>query len=67
MIVLTTTYGRTIALDADSGRSLWTFTPPGYDGWAGSKQITTTSPLADPGRRFVYRFVDKLFHVDRTS
>jgi hypothetical protein len=54
VIVITTTYGRTIALDAEDGRSLWVFTPPGYGGWAGSSQITTTSPLADPGRQFVY-------------
>lgn len=53
-IVVTTSYGKTIALDADSGRILWTFTPPGYSTWAGSAQITNTSPLADPGRRFVY-------------
>ena len=57
VIVVTTTYGRTIALDADTGRSLWTFTPAGYDSWAQSKQITTTSPLADPGRQFVYGHV----------
>jgi PQQ-like domain len=53
-IVVTTTYGRTLAIDADSGKILWTFTPPGYDRWAGSAQITTTSPLIDPDRRFVY-------------
>jgi PQQ-like domain len=52
--VVTTTYGRTLAIDADSGKILWTFTPPGYDRWAGSAQITTTSPLIDPDRRFVY-------------
>jgi PQQ-like domain len=52
--VVTTTYGKTVAIDADSGRVLWTFTPPGYHGWAGSSQITTTSPIADPDRRFVY-------------
>ncbi|HEY2397352.1 MAG TPA: PQQ-binding-like beta-propeller repeat protein [Solirubrobacteraceae bacterium] len=52
--VVTTTYGKTVAVDADSGRLLWTFTPPGYRSWAGSSQITTTSPLADPDRRFVY-------------
>jgi PQQ-like domain len=54
VIVVTTTYGRTIALDADSGSTLWTFTPAGYGGWAGSSQITTASPLADPDGRFVY-------------
>jgi outer membrane protein assembly factor BamB len=54
LTIVTTTYGKTVAIDADSGRVLWTFTPPGYHGWAGSSQITTTSPLADPDRRFVY-------------
>jgi hypothetical protein len=54
VIVVTTTYGKTIAIDADSGQLLWTFTPAGYSGWAGSAQITTTSPLADPGRRYVF-------------
>jgi outer membrane protein assembly factor BamB len=53
-IVVTTTYGRTIALDAASGLTLWTFTPAGFDKWAGSAQITTASPIADPDRKFVY-------------
>jgi hypothetical protein len=52
--ILTTTYGRTLALDASSGHILWTFTPSGYSSWAGTPQITTTSPLADPSGRFVY-------------
>jgi hypothetical protein len=54
LAVLTTTYGRALALDADSGRILWVFTPPGYSRWAGSAQITTASPLADPDRTSVY-------------
>ena len=54
VVIVTTTYGRTLALDANSGRVLWTFTPPGYSHWAGSPQITTASPLADPDGRFVY-------------
>jgi hypothetical protein len=54
VVVVTTTYGKTVALDANSGRVLWTFTPPGYSRWAGSAQITTSSPLADPDGRFVY-------------
>ena len=54
VIVLTTTYGKTLALDASSGAILWTFTPPGYTRWAGSPQITTASPIADPDRQFVY-------------
>ncbi len=52
--VMTTTYGRTLALDASDGRILWTFTPLGYSRWAGTAQITTASPLADPDREFVY-------------
>jgi hypothetical protein len=54
VFVVTTTYGRTLAIDAGDERVLWTFTPPGYTRWAGSAQITTASPLADPGRQFVY-------------
>jgi outer membrane protein assembly factor BamB len=54
VIVVTTTYGRTVAIDAHSGKILWTFTPPGFSQWAGSAQITVASPLADPDRLFVY-------------
>ncbi len=54
VVVVTTTYGKTLAIDAGSGHILWTFTPPGYSQWAGSAQITTTSPAADPDGRFVY-------------
>jgi hypothetical protein len=53
-IFLTTSYGRTLALDASSGRVLWTFTPPGFSHWAGSSQITTTSPIADPDHQSIY-------------
>jgi outer membrane protein assembly factor BamB len=51
---LTTSYGKAVAVDASSGRVLWTFTPPGYSGWAGTAQITNSSPLADPSRRWIY-------------
>jgi outer membrane protein assembly factor BamB len=54
VIVVTTTYGKTIAIDPRSGQILWTFTPPGYGRNAGSAQITTATPLADPDRRFIY-------------
>src|SRR5271166_3738025 len=53
-VVVSTTYGKTLAIDVDSARILWTFTPQGYAKWAGSAQITTASPLADPDRQFVY-------------
>ena len=54
VVVVTTTYGKTLALDASSGRILWTFTPAGHGAWAGSAQITTASPLLDPSGRYVY-------------
>jgi hypothetical protein len=51
---VTTTYGKTEAIDAASGAVLWRFTPPGYSSWAGSPQITTATPVADPDRKWVY-------------
>ncbi len=51
---VTTTYGKTLAIDADSGTVLWRYTPPGYAGWAGSYRITTATPVADPDRTAVY-------------
>lgn len=51
---VTTTYGRTLAIDAGSGSVLWTYTPPGYRSWAGSYRITTATPVADPDRRYLY-------------
>jgi hypothetical protein len=51
--VVTTSYGKTIALDR-RGRILWTYTPPGIDGWEGSAQITNASPAADPDGEHVY-------------
>ncbi|HEX4685073.1 MAG TPA: PQQ-binding-like beta-propeller repeat protein, partial [Gemmatimonadaceae bacterium] len=51
---VTTTYGRTIAIDAAAGTVLWEFTPPTYSSFAGSAQITTTTPVADPSRDFIY-------------
>jgi outer membrane protein assembly factor BamB len=51
---VTTTYGITLAIDAASGRILWRFTPPGYGAVAGSAQITTATPVADPSRTAIY-------------
>jgi outer membrane protein assembly factor BamB len=51
---LTTTYGKTIALDASSGVLLWEYTPPLYNSWAGSAQITASTPAADPDRQHIY-------------
>jgi len=52
--IMTTTYGRTFALDARSGARLWEFTPADIHAYEGSAQITTATPIADPNRRFVY-------------
>ena len=56
VVFVTSSYGRTFAIDADSGKRLWTYTPPGYSGWVGSAQITNSSPLLDPSpqHRYVY-------------
>lgn len=51
---MTTTYGKTIALDADSGAVLWEYTPSQYASWAGTAQITTSTPAADPDRQHIY-------------
>jgi len=51
---VTTTYGKTEALDPDSGRVLWRFTPPAYGRLAGSAQITNATPAASTDRTAVY-------------
>jgi hypothetical protein len=54
VIIVTTTYGRTIALDARSGARLWQYQPPGYRQLAGSAQITTATPVIDSSLKYVY-------------
>lgn len=51
---VTTTYGKTLAIDARDGAILWRYTPVGYEAWAGTYRITTATPVADPSREFVY-------------
>ncbi|HEX5435702.1 MAG TPA: PQQ-binding-like beta-propeller repeat protein, partial [Gemmatimonadaceae bacterium] len=51
---VTTTYGKTIAIDANDGSLLWEYTPPGYASWAGSARITNSTPAADADRAFLY-------------
>lgn len=53
-VILTTTYGRTIALDPATGTKLWQYVPSNVRSYQGSSQITTASPVADPGRASVY-------------
>jgi hypothetical protein len=52
-IVVTTTYGRTEALSS-TGKVLWRFTPPSYSSFAGSAQITNSTPAASTDRSAVY-------------
>jgi outer membrane protein assembly factor BamB len=54
VFVMTTTYGRTLAVDAAGGRILWTFAPRGIGTWAGTYRITNASPTADSDRRHVF-------------
>jgi PQQ-like domain len=54
VVVVTSSYGRTFALGASSGKRLWTYTPPGYSSWVGTAQITNASPLLDPEGGYVY-------------
>jgi outer membrane protein assembly factor BamB len=54
LLVMTTTYGRTLGLDAATGAVLWRFVPSSYKRVKGTAQITNATPVADPGHRFVY-------------
>jgi len=51
---VTTSYGATMAIDADSGAALWRFTPASYSTLVGTAQITNSTPAADPNREFIY-------------
>jgi hypothetical protein len=51
---VTTEYGKTIAIDANDGSILWTFTPTNYSQWSGSARIVNVTPAADPDRTAVY-------------
>jgi outer membrane protein assembly factor BamB len=54
VLVLTTSYGHTLAIDAATGQTLWEFTPSDIASYNGSAQFTTATPTADPDRRYVY-------------
>ncbi len=51
---VTTTYGKTIAVDANRGAILWEYTPQKYANWEGTRQITNSTPVADPDRQHIY-------------
>ena len=54
LIVLTTTYGETIAIDPATGATVWRYVPPDIATYQGGKQITTATPIVDPGRAYLY-------------
>ena len=51
---VTTSYGKTIAIDANDGAILWEYTPDVYRSVAGTYRITNASPVADEDGKFVY-------------
>ncbi|MGA2615875.1 MAG: PQQ-binding-like beta-propeller repeat protein [Spirochaetia bacterium] len=51
---VTTTYGKTLAIDADSGAVLWEYTPPSYENLKSTYRITNATPVADDDRKFIY-------------
>lgn len=53
-LIVTTTYGRTEAIDPATGRVRWRFTPPSYSQLAGTYRITNASPVADPSGKAIY-------------
>jgi outer membrane protein assembly factor BamB len=53
-LFVTTTYGKTLAVDADSGDVLWEYTPASYRSLAGTRQFTNSTPVADPDAQSVY-------------
>ncbi|MGH2970700.1 MAG: PQQ-binding-like beta-propeller repeat protein [Gaiellaceae bacterium] len=54
VLFVTTTYGKTEAINASTGAVKWRFTPLGYSSWAGSAQITTATPVLDPSGSYLY-------------
>jgi PQQ-like domain len=54
VFVMTTTYGKTLAVDAATGRIQWVFTPSSYASYRGTYQITTSTPAADTDRAHVF-------------
>ncbi len=56
LLFVTTSYGKAVAIDADTGKIVWTFVPDGIAGWEGTSQITQSSPAADPDQPYVYSY-----------
>lgn|SRR6185437_10887468 len=54
VIFVTTSYGKTLAVDADRGVVLWEYTPTSYRALAGTRQFTNSTPVIDPDRQSLY-------------
>ena len=52
--IVTTSYGRTLAIGLRSGRILWQFVPRSVRHLQGGPQITAAAPVLDRGRHYVY-------------
>jgi outer membrane protein assembly factor BamB len=56
LFVVTTSYGKAVGVDAETGEIRWTFVPEGIEGWEGSSQITQSGPVDDPDTPFLYSY-----------
>ena len=54
LIAVTTSYGKTIAIDPATGARLWEFVPRGVNASPGNPQVTTSTPVIDPDRQYLY-------------
>ena len=54
VVIVTTAYGISLAIDPESGRWLWRSEPRGTARLEGGPQVATVTPIVDPNRRFVY-------------
>jgi PQQ-like domain len=56
MLVVTTSYGKAVAVDSGSGKIIWTFVPDGIENWEGTSQITQSTPVYDGEFGFIYSY-----------
>jgi outer membrane protein assembly factor BamB len=54
LIFITTTYGKTLAIDPATGATVWRYVPRDIAAYRGSRQITTATPIIDPDRAYLY-------------
>jgi outer membrane protein assembly factor BamB len=54
VIFVTTTYGKTLAIDPATGGILWQYVPGDIGSYLGTYQITTATPVIDPDRTYLY-------------